>query len=178
MLGRRADGRRARRGRDAREGISPGSRECHDARPGRCRVDFVYANATPRPIALEVSAIVAGDDLAGVGAADDLSRRLSKVAEEEELGAWLVSVRTDRSLRNLEPEILKVIRDAQPIRERLLREDGQIRPGHYTSDDLLALPNDKARSAFAAEHKRLKGMGLEEVKPVRRGGSTSSASCR
>jgi hypothetical protein len=32
--------------------------------------------------------------------------------------------------------------------------------------DLLALPNDEARRRFAAEHKRLKEMGLEEVKPV------------
>jgi hypothetical protein len=54
----------------------------------------------------------------------------------------------------------------QPVRGRLLGEDGQIRPGHYTSDDLLALPNDEARRRFAAEHKRLKEMGLEEVKPV------------
>jgi hypothetical protein len=150
------------------EGISYGRRDCHDAQPGRLRVDFVYPEAQPRPIALEVTAIVAGEDEAGARSADDLSQRLTRIAEDERLGAWLVTVRTDSSrLRTLEPEIVKVLRDAQPIREKLLDSDGQIRPGQYTSDDLLALPNDRARGAFAAEHKRLKAMGLEELKPVR-----------
>lgn len=109
-----------------------------------------------------------GADRAGARAADELSCRLSKTAEAEKLGAWLVAVRTDSSLlRTLEPEIAKVLRDAQPVREKLLRSNEQIRPGHYTSDELLALPNDGARAAFAAEHKRLKDMGLEELKPVR-----------
>jgi len=60
-----------------------------------------------------------------------------------------------------------VIRDAQEVRERLLREGGEIRPGHYTSEELLTLPSDAARKRFAAEHKRLKGMGLVSVKPAR-----------
>jgi hypothetical protein len=149
------------------DGVSPAGRECHDAQPGRYRVDFVYADATPRPFALEITALVAGGDRAGAAAADHLTTRLSQLARDEKLGAWLVVVRTDSaSLRELEPEIAKVLRDAQPIRERLLATDDQIRPGHYLAGDLLRLPNDRARAAFAAEHKRLKEMGLEELKPV------------
>jgi hypothetical protein len=149
------------------EGIIPGLRECHDAQPGRFRVDFVYPDAVPRAIALEVTMLTLGEHRAGVRTADALTGRLSKIAEREGLGAWLVTVRTiGTNLRALETEIIKVLRDAQPVREKLLREDGQIRPGHYTSDELLALPNDEARRRFAAEHKHLKEMGLEEVKPV------------
>lgn len=149
------------------EGIEPGRRECHDSQRGRLKVDFVYPEARPRPLALEVTGLTAGEDIAGARVADRLTLRLTEIAEREKLGAWLVTVRTDRRLLPLEKEIVKVLRDAQPIREQLLREDGQIRPGAYTSDDLLRLPNDTARAAFMAEHERLKEIGLEELKPVR-----------
>lgn len=149
------------------EGITPGHRECHDAQPGHLRVDFVYPDAAPRPIALEITMLTLGEHRAGVSAAEALAIRLSEVAERERLGAWLVTVRTiDTNLRALEAEIIKVLRDAQRVREKLLREDGQIRPGHYTTDELHALPNEEARRRFAAEHKRLKEMGLQEMKPV------------
>jgi len=78
--------------------------------------------------------------------ADGLTETLSRIAENEELGAWLVTVRTDRPLKPLEGEIAKVLRDAQPNRQRLLDEDGQIRPGHYTADDLLRLTKKQARA--------------------------------
>ena len=41
----------------------------------------------------------------------------------------------------MEPEIAKIIRDAQVNRERLLLEDGFIRPGWYTFRDLEPLPD-------------------------------------
>ena len=149
------------------EGIEPGLRECHDAQPGRLRVDFVYPGAHPRPIALEVTSIVDGPYRAGVRASDAAIRRLSVLAEEEGWGAWLVAVRAIENVRALEPEIAKVIRDAQPIRERLLASNGWIRPNYYTADDLSSLPTARRRREFVAEHERLKTMGLEEVKPVR-----------
>lgn len=149
------------------EGIRPGRRECHDAQPQHLKIDFVYPEATPRLLVLEVTMLTLGWHRAGVKDADRLIDRLSTVSQRDGLGAWLVTVRTDRSLRALEPEIAKVLRDAQAIRERLLREGGEIRPGQYTSDDLFRLPSDRARKAFALEHKRLKEMGLVSVKPVR-----------
>jgi hypothetical protein len=52
------------------ERIEPGPRECHDALKGRLRVDFVYSEAQPRSIALEVTGIWDGWHLGGVTAAD------------------------------------------------------------------------------------------------------------
>jgi hypothetical protein len=147
------------------EGITPGTRVCHDAQKGHLRVDFVYPDARPRPLALEVTAIVASQDESGARASDTLSKRLTRVAEAEGLGAWMVAVEIDRDFRRLEPEILKVIRDAQPIRERLLATGGFIRPGYYTSD-LMRLPRDRWAS-FMAEHERLRELGLNDVTPVR-----------
>jgi hypothetical protein len=148
------------------EGITPGTRVCHDAQKGHLRVDFVYPDAQPRPLALEVTAIVASQDESGSRASDPLSERLTRVAEAEGLGAWMISVEIDRDFRRLEPEILKVIRCAQPIREQLLATGGSIRPGYYTSDDLLRLPRDRWAS-FMAEHQRLRELGLNNVTPVR-----------
>jgi hypothetical protein len=147
------------------EGIKPGARVCHDGQEGYLRVDYVYPDAQPRPLALEVTAIVAPEDESGSRAAIALGGRLTETAEAEGLGAWLVAVQMDRDMRRLGPEILKVIRDAQPIRERLLGSGGSIRPGVYSSDDLLRLPRDRW-SSFIAEHERLKELGLDDVTPV------------
>lgn len=95
------------------EGITPGTRECHDARPHRHRVDWFYPEALPRPFALEVTSIVAAVDRSG-GSAMALGRRLTALAEEEGLGAWIVSLRTDRDVGTIAPEVAKILRDAQP----------------------------------------------------------------
>jgi hypothetical protein len=147
-------------------GITPGDRECHDAQKGHLRVDFVYPGGLPRPFALEITAIVASEELKGTRASMLLAERLSKIAEEEGLGGWFVVVRTDRDMRLLEQEIIEIIRKAQPQREQMLASDRVIRPGYYTPEDLLRLRRDRW-DAYIAEHDRLKELGLEEVKPVR-----------
>jgi hypothetical protein len=147
------------------EGITPDQRVCHDGQKGHLRVDFVYPNALPGPLALEVTAIVASEDEAGSRPSIGLSERLTETAEAEGLGAWLVAVQMNRDMRLLGPEILKVIRDAQPMREQLLANSGSIRPGVYSSDDLARLPRDRW-GALIAEHERLKELGLDDVTPV------------
>jgi hypothetical protein len=64
------------------EGITPGERVCHDAQKGRLQVDWV-PDARPRPLALEVTAIVASEDEAGSRESVSLSERLTEVAEAE-----------------------------------------------------------------------------------------------
>jgi hypothetical protein len=148
------------------EGITPGIRVCHDAQSqSHLRVDFVYPNPRPRPLALEVTAIVASEDESGAREAERLSERLTRVAEAEGLGSWVVALQIDRVFRRLEPEILKVIRDAQPTRERLLATGGSIRPGYYTSDELVRLTR-KQQASFIVEHMRLKQLGLDSVTPM------------
>jgi hypothetical protein len=114
---------------------------------------------------LEVTAIVASKDESGARASDELSKRLTRVAEAESLGTWMVAVEIDRDFRLLEPEILKIIRDAQPIRERLLATRGSIHPGDY-ANDLARLPR-ALWASLIAEHARLRELGLNDVAPVR-----------
>lgn len=148
------------------EGIEPGSRECHDAQKGRLLVDFVYPDARPRPIALEVTSIVDDAFLAGAKATDAAIGRLTALAEKEKWGSWLVVVVAIERVKRLEPIIADVIRDALPMREKLLARGWGIRPNPYTSDDLLRLPSRKAQRKFIERHREVKAMGLEEVKPV------------
>ena len=148
------------------EGITPGARECHDAQPGQHRVDWVYPDAGPMPIALEVTSLVAAVDKKGTAAAATLSRSLSIRAEAEELGGWIVAVNAERDLRSLEREIAKILQDATKSRERLLETEGFIRPGIYTDADLMRLPRSEWGS-FIAEHERVRELGIVELKPTR-----------
>lgn len=63
------------------EGITAGDRECHDAQKDRLRVDFVYPHARPRPLALEVTAIVAPQNMKGTPASIALSERRPQEAD-------------------------------------------------------------------------------------------------
>ena len=146
------------------EGITPGTRECHDAQKGRRHVDWVYPEARPRPFALEVTSIVAAVDKKGESAAETISQRLTTRADAEELGAWLVMVDSACDLRVAEPEIAKILRDALPNRERLLRTGGFIRPGIYNEADLRRLPR-REWDPYIAEHERVRQLGVVELKP-------------
>lgn len=148
------------------EGIEPGERECHDAQSREhFRVDFIYPNARPRPLALEISSITAGGDKAGPKITDAMMKRLSKVARAEGLGAWIVVVNTEKNLKELEPEILAILRDRE-ARVELLRTGKDIWLGHYTAEDLLALGRESKQQEFMALHERLRSMGLVSIKPV------------
>jgi hypothetical protein len=63
------------------------------------------------------------------------------------------------------PEVAKILRDAQPNRERLLAEGGSIRPGHYTADDLRRLPRGEW-GAYIAEHARVRELGIVDLWPI------------
>ena len=142
-------------------GSELGQRERHDARPGMLRIDFRYPEARP-PVVLEVTTIDHAAHRSGTSAADKLMRRLSAVAEREELGAWLVAVETTGSLRQLEGEILDVVREesVRPAREYR-------RLGRYTSEDLTALPSDEARAQFVKNERRRRELGIVEVNRVK-----------
>jgi hypothetical protein len=113
-----------------------------------------------------VTSIVAVVDKQASSASVGLGAELTRIAEAEHLGAWIVNVDAEHQFRDMESEIARIIRDAQVNRERLLRENGSIRPGWYTFHDLEPLPT-REWQAFIAEHERLKQLGIIEVKPVR-----------
>lgn len=78
------------------QGITPGARVCHDAQTDEhLRVDFVYPDARPRPLALEVTAIVASGDEAGTRASIALSERLRRLPRRR---AWAPDTSLLRSI--------------------------------------------------------------------------------
>jgi hypothetical protein len=50
-----------------------------------------------------------------------MMKRLSEVARAEGLGGWIVVVNTEKNLKELEPEILAILRDRRP-RVKLLKD--------------------------------------------------------
>jgi hypothetical protein len=72
---------------------------------------------------------------------------------------------TERNLKELEPEILAILRDRE-ARVELLRTGRDIWLGHYTADDLLAFGRESKQREFMALHERLRSMGLVSIKPV------------
>lgn len=150
------------------EGITPGARECHDAQRDHERVDWIYPDARPRSFALEVTSIVAEVDWSGDAEARKLGRRLTALAQTEELGAWLVIVETDRDVRKMGPKVEEVLRQARPIREKLLAANDTIRLGDYTVEDVMRLPLEE-RSEFILARQNERELGIRSLTPIRSG---------
>lgn len=142
------------------EGSDPGTRERHDARPGRLRVDYRYPDALP-PFVLEVTTIDDGAHRSGMSAAEKLTRRLSAIAERDKLGAWIVAVETTKRIDRLEDDILEL------IGEELARPSSKYRRlNSYGWEDLARLPSDEARARFVARERRLRDAGIAEVSRI------------
>lgn len=136
-------------------GVQTGPRERHDASKGRLRVDFVYEEAAPEPMALEVSSLTDSLDAAGTSEAFQMEDRLSRSAATEGWGAWLVSVSSAASMRGLEPEIRELIRQGEAIR-----------PGDYDAAELLERDEAEARRVVEL-HRELEQLGLINLEPLK-----------
>jgi hypothetical protein len=133
-------------------GTDAGRRVCHDAQPGRLDVDFVYPDAKPLPIALEITSLLDAAFLAGGREAFRVQDHLTAVAEREELGSWLAMVNTERRMKDLESRILDLIRKGR-----------EIAPGYYTHHDLMPLSAGE-QEEFMRLHDELKAMGLVDLR--------------
>lgn len=132
-----------------------GKRTVRDSRDGSgLLVDFTYEESTPA-VALEVTGlhVVQERELAGA-IHKHLEPGLSAVAAKEHLGGWVVTLDAHAKVKEL-------LRDVP----ELMRAGLSLRPGEYSSDELLALDDD-GRDLFLARHRRLKGLGLVEIEKV------------
>lgn len=95
-------------------GIIPGPRSRKDVTDGTdLRVDFVYEEATPEPVALEVTSIPLGELRAAHRAGDRWSAQLDDTVKSERLGTWVVHFSAHSNIRDLSDEILEILR-SQP----------------------------------------------------------------
>ncbi len=143
-----------------RGGRDPGPRTRQDGkRDPLLTVDFTYAETSP-PIALEITGLYRGQDLAAERPAERLSERLTAVAEKEQLGCWLVAVLTDARMDRLDVEVLPILREMAQYGQPYLR------PGRYTTDDLLragAAWGRHGAQRFMEAHRRAKELGIIEL---------------
>lgn len=131
---------------------APSPRDARDA--SGLRVDFTY-EATVPPVALEVTGLHVPSERALGGAIDTrLEPALNGVAARQKLGGWVITLDSHARVKDLIPEVFE-----------LMKKGESIRPGEYSSDDLLARNPDQRR-AFVDEHTRLRRMGLVDVENV------------
>lgn len=118
-------------GRLELEGVELGDYE-HE--PDGLTIDFVFPDAVPVPLAIEVTRLVSPVEFAGSDAMIRwLSDPLNDLTENEALGEWLLHVEIEADHREIQRLVLEY-----------MRAGFQIRSDGYTSDDLLALdPPDR-----------------------------------
>lgn len=133
-------------------GRNLGTRTARDGRDGSdLRVDFTYDDCEP-PVALEVTAVHGPKEQElWTAIHKKLERQLEPIVVEESLGDWLVVLNADADVKALAPEL-----------GRLMRTKTSIRPGDYSSDELLTMPRHEAQ-AFVRAHRELARLGLGEL---------------
>lgn len=130
-----------------------GPRTRRDARDGSgLRVDFTYDASDP-PGALEVTSLRREDLMSAHDAAVALDAALSEVADREDLGSWLVGVTSDARIKDLRPDILRLIREGRT----------DFWPGDYTHVDLQRESEAGTLDHFLEEHRRLSALGLKRL---------------
>lgn len=93
--------------------ITPGTRTRKDVTDGTdLRVDFVYDEAQPEPLALEVTSIPLSELLAAHSAGDRWSRSLDETVKAEELGRWVVHFSAHSNIREQSDRIVDVLRSS------------------------------------------------------------------
>lgn len=93
--------------------VVPGPRTRKDATDGSdLRVDFVYEDASPGPLALEVTTIPMGELKAAHAAGDKWSRSLDDRVKSERLGHWDLFLSAHIQVKDHLNEIIEVIQSA------------------------------------------------------------------
>lgn len=87
----------------------------HDARNQRLRVDFVYPDGWPRPLAVELTRLTSEAWRRGSVAVVELARELHLVAAKEQLGHWRLHVAYPIEVRDHRDELHKTLRRGTEI---------------------------------------------------------------
>ena len=82
----------------------------HDAKNNRLRVDFVYPDARPNPVAVELTRLTNEDWRRGNVAVVELASELHSVAEKEQLGHWTLHVAHPIEVRDHRDDLHEALR--------------------------------------------------------------------
>ncbi|HJQ76607.1 MAG TPA: hypothetical protein VJ948_05005 [Acidimicrobiia bacterium] len=97
-------------------GAHLGSPVRHDASRDRLRVDFVYPEAKPKPVAVELTRLTNEEWRRGGAAVVELARELHLVAEREERGHWTLHVAHPIDVRDHRDQLHEALRRETEIR--------------------------------------------------------------
>lgn len=87
----------------------------HDARNERLRIDFVYPDARPKPLAVELTRLTNEAWRRGRVAVVELARESHLLAEKEQLGHWTLHVAHPIEVRDHRDALHKALRRGRDI---------------------------------------------------------------
>ena len=134
------------------EGVVLGRREYE---PGDLTIDFVYPQASPRPIALEITTHRFGHLAEGTKAMRALEHSLNTWAAERDVGCWFITVDPSAQHGRLKPVI-----------KGLILRGIEIRPGEYTAEDVRREEAAGTYGEFLEQHRCLSRLGIVEVQRI------------
>ena len=118
--------------------------------PSPLTVDFVFDDAQPAPLAIELTRLVNPEEMAGGDAmVRHLTDPLNTLAQEEGWGKWLLHVVTPAPYKPL-----------ARLAAELIRDDFEIPQGGYTSADLRQAEDDGILDDFVARHRAASDAGI------------------
>lgn len=130
-----------------------GPRTEHDFNDGiRWSIDLTYESADP-PVALELTTVQDSRFLGTASYVRKVSERLSKLADQEELGTWEVTVREEGDLTDLQAVVTEVVRRGEEIDVRA-----------YSSDDLRRWQQEGRLEKERALRRRLALAGVDQIR--------------
>ena len=99
--------------------VTVGPRTRKDVTDGSdLRVDFVYEEAQPRPLALEVTSLPTGDLFAAHSAGEKWTSKLDEIAKTEKLGAWSIHYSAEVDIKQLVDVVADVLRQVEENKHR------------------------------------------------------------
>lgn len=131
-----------------RLGMPLGNRTRRDeSHEGGLSVDFTYDDPPAgEPAALEVTSLRDQRLTQSFAGMSKFEQSIRDVVVREGLGGWICHLEADARLKDMQALLLNYIRQGR-----------EIRPGHYTSDDLMATDDP---AGLISEHDRLRARGL------------------
>ena len=118
--------------------------------PPPLTVDFVFDDASPVPIAIELTTLVISEEMAGGRAMlKHLTDPLNELAQAEHWGSWVLDVAIPASYSALAPKVAT-----------LVRQGFEIEPDGYTSADLHREEARGTLDEFMTTYREAKEAGI------------------
>lgn len=125
----------------------------YEYEPEPLTIDFVFRDAQPRPVAIEITGVIDGSEMSGADAAvAHVKKPLNILARNESWGCWVLALNVSARMKPVKHVVAELIRNGT-----------EIRPGDYTVEDLAVADLAGKLDNFLARHRDLVKLGVIEL---------------